>query len=198
MFFFACKKFCGAWTNARVRIEKIFGQATNRAEIEKRFYDLLSSNGPGVLRIARSYTNNSSDRDDLFQDISLAIWQALPRFRNESSERTFVFRIALNRALTFLAQRRHVTPMNDEMEVPDSRPNPEKEFAKDQEESRLTEAIRKLPNDYREAITLTLEGLSYAEIADVLGIGESNVGVRLNRARQVLRKLLEVPSNERR
>ena len=179
-------------------IEKIFGQTTTRAEIEKRFHDLLSSSGPALLRLARSYTNNNSDRDDLFQDIALAIWQALPRFSNESSERTFVFRIAINRALTFIAQRRHVTLINDEIEVPDWRPNPEKEFARDQEESRLIEAIRNLPIDYRQVITLTLEGLSYAEIAGVLGIGESNVGVRLNRARQLLRKILEVSSNERR
>ena len=159
---------------------------------------MLSSNGPALLRLARSYTNNSCDRDDLFQDFALAIWQALPRFRNESSERTFVFRIALNRAITFLAQHRQATPGNDEIEVPDLRRNPEKEFARHQEESRLTEAIRGLPMEYRQVITLTLEGLSYAEIADVLGVSESNVGVRLNRARQMLRKLLEVPTNERR
>lgn len=148
--------------------------------------------------MARSYTNNSSDRDDLFQDIALAIWKALPGFRNESSERTFVFRIALNRAITFLAQRRRVLPTSDEIEVLDSNRNPEKEFARDEEASRLTEAIHGLPIEYRQVITLTLEDLSYAEIADVLGIGESNVGVRLSRARQMLRKLLEVPTHERR
>jgi RNA polymerase sigma-70 factor (ECF subfamily) len=148
--------------------------------------------------LARSYTNSNSDRDDLFQDIALAIWKSLPRFRNESSERTFVFRIAINRAITFLAQRRQVTPISEETEVPDSRRNPEKEFVRDQETSRLTQAIHSLPIEYRQVITLTLEGLSYAEIADVLGIGESNVGVRLNRARQMLRKLLEVPTHERR
>lgn len=151
-----------------------------------------------MLRLARSYTNNSSDRDDLFQDIALAIWKALPGFRNESSERTFVFRIALNRAITFLAQRRRVLPTSDEIEVLDSNRNPEKEFARDEEASRLTEAIHGLPIEYRQVITLTLEDLSYAEIADVLGIGESNVGVRLSRARQMLRKLLEVPTHERR
>jgi RNA polymerase sigma-70 factor (ECF subfamily) len=148
--------------------------------------------------LARSYTNNSSDRDDLFQDIALAIWKALPGFRNESSERTFVFRIALHRAITFLAQRRRVLPTSDEIEVLDSNRNPEKEFARDEEASRLTEAIHGLPIEYRQVITLTLEDLSYAEIADVLGIGESNVGVRLSRARQMLRKLLEVPTHERR
>ena len=173
------------------------GQSISRAEIEKRYHELLSSNGPALLRLARSYTNSTSDRDDLFQDIALAIWTALPRFRNESSERTFVFRIALNRAITFLAQRRQATPVNDEIEVPDLRRNPEKEFAKHEEASRLTEAIQTLPIEYRQVITLTLEGLSYAEIADVLGIGENNVGVRLNRARQMLRRMLEVPTNER-
>lgn len=75
--------------------------------------------------------------------------------------------------------------------VPDPRPNPEKELAKEQQEARLFEAIHDLPLDYRQVITLTLEGMSYAEIAEILGLGESNVGVRLNRARQMLRRLLE-------
>ena len=54
------------------------------------------------------------------------------------------------------------------------------------------ESIRRLPIPFRQVITLTLEGMSYAEIAEVLGINESNVGVRLNRARQMLRRLMEV------
>jgi RNA polymerase sigma factor (sigma-70 family) len=161
--------------------------------LEERFHQLLSSNGPALLRLARSYTNSSSDRDDLFQDIALAIWQALPRFRGESSERTFIFRIAHNRSITFMAQRRSLITTDEEIELPDPRPNPEKGFAKEQEEARLFEAIHNLPIDYRQVITLTLEGMSYTEIAEILGIGESNVGVRLNRARQMLRRLLEVP-----
>jgi RNA polymerase sigma-70 factor (ECF subfamily) len=128
----------------------------------------------------------------LFQDIGLAIWQALPRFRGESSERTFIFRIAHNRAITFMAQRRPVVAADEEIEVPDPRPNPEKGLAEEQQEARLFAAIHQLPMDYRQVITLTLEGMSYNEIAEIVGIGESNVGVRLNRARQMLRQLLEV------
>jgi len=75
--------------------------------------------------------------------------------------------------------------------VSDPRPDPEKGFATEQRETRLLEAIRLLPVSYRQVITLTLEDLSYAEIAQILGINESNVGVRLNRARQLLRRLLE-------
>jgi len=163
-----------------------------RAALEQRFHQLLSGNGGALSRLAASYTNNPSDRDDLFQDIALAIWKALPGFRGESSERTFIFRIAHNRAITYIAQRRPAAASSDEVEVPDPRPNPEKGFAREQQETRLFEAIHRLPIEYRQVITLTLEDMSYTEIADVLGIGESNVGVRLNRARQMLRDMLEV------
>src|SRR6185436_12149091 len=163
-----------------------------RTALEQRFHQLLSANGGALIRLAASYTNNHSDRDDLFQDIALAIWKALPRFRGESSERTFIFRIAHNRAITYLAQRRPAAAPDEEIELPDPRPNPEKGLAKEQQEARLFKAIHELPIDYRQVITLTLEDMSYTEIAEILGIGESNVGVRLNRARQMLRQLLEV------
>src|SRR5436190_12595419 len=163
-----------------------------RAAREQQFHQLLSDNGGALSRLAWSYTTNPSDRDDLFQDIALAIWKALPGFRGESSERTFIFRIAHNRAITYIAQRRPSATPADEVELPDPRPNPEKGFAKEQQETRLFEAIHRLPIEYRQVITLTLEGMSYSEIAEVLGIGESNVGVRLNRARQMLRQLMEV------
>jgi RNA polymerase sigma factor (sigma-70 family) len=164
----------------------------SKAAIEQRFHELLSLNGPALIRLAASYTNNRSDRDDLFQDIALAIWQALPRFRGESSERTFVFRIAHNRAITFLGQRWPAAIGDEEADLPDPRPNPERGFAEDQREARLFEAVHDLPMAYRQVITLTLEGLTYGEISEILGIGESNVGVRLNRARQMLRRRLEV------
>jgi RNA polymerase sigma factor (sigma-70 family) len=167
-------------------------QNNTRAALEKRFHELLSANGPALIRLAASYTYNRSDRDDLFQDIALAVWQALPRFRGESSERTFIFRIAHNRAITYIAQRRPATASDEEIDVPDPRPNPEKGFATEQQEARLFKAIHNLPIDYRQVITLTLEDMSYTEIAEILGISESNVGVRLNRARQMLRQLLEV------
>jgi RNA polymerase sigma factor (sigma-70 family) len=191
IFKLSCKKSSSLRTN-EAEDQQIFGRNTSKAELEERFHQLLSVNGAALSRLAASYTNSKSDRDDLFQDIALAIWLALPRFRGESSERTFIFRIAHNRAITFLSQRRTLTMPDDEIELPDPRPNPEKELAKEQQETRLFEAIHNLPIDYRQVITLILEGMSYTEIAEIFGIGESNVGVRLNRARQMLRRLLEV------
>ena len=174
------------------RISPFFAKNVSKTALEERFHRLFSANGPALVRLATSYTNSASDRDDLFQDIALGIWKALPGFRAESSERTFIFRIAHNRAISHISQLRPPTRSDEELEMPDPRPNPEKGFSQEQQEARLFEAIHQLPIDYRQVITLTLEGMSYAEVAEILGIGESNVGVRLTRARQMLRESLEV------
>jgi len=157
-----------------------------------RFDRLLAENGPALARLASSYTNTASDRDDLLQEIALALWRALPAFREECSERTFLFRIAHNRAVAHLARNRSrgAQPV-DEIEVHDPRPDPETGLVQQQQGERLARAVRRLPVLYRQVVTLTLEGLEYSEIAEVLGISESNVGVRLNRARPMLRKLME-------
>ncbi len=154
-----------------------------------RFDRLLAANGPALVRLAASYTNTASDRDDLFQDIAVALWEALPRFRGDCSERTFLFRIAHNRGIAHLTRRR--SPGIEKTDLRDPRPDPEVELSREQEGQRLLKAIHRLPVIYRQVITLTLEGIGYTEIAEILGIGESNVGVRLNRARQMLRELLE-------
>jgi RNA polymerase sigma factor (sigma-70 family) len=161
---------------------------------EQRFDRLLAANGPALQRLAAAYTNSSSDRDDLFQDIAVALWQALPRFRGECSERTFLFRVAHNRAIDYLRRRRTLTTsIEPDTMLQDSRPNPETGLTQEQQGARLRAAIHRLPLTYRQVITLTLEELSYGEIAGILGVTETNVGVRLNRARQLLRKLLENP-----
>jgi RNA polymerase sigma factor (sigma-70 family) len=177
----------------RVQVEAT--AALNRTVLEQSFDRLLTANGPSLARLAATYTDTPSDRDDLLQEIAMALWQALPRFRGECTERTFLFRIATNRAIAYLARRRaHVT--EEAIEVPDPAPDPETGLLREQRVERLRRAIRQLPIVYRQAITLSLEGLGYGEIAEVLGISESNVGARLTRARQILRESLET-GNER-
>src|SRR5260370_26153820 len=78
----------------------------DRITLEHHFDRLVAANGPALTRLATSYTNTLSDRDDLLQEIAMALWQALPRFRAECSERTFLFRIAHNRAIAHLARSR--------------------------------------------------------------------------------------------
>lgn len=164
----------------------------DRATLEQSFDRLLATNGPALARLAASYTNTLTDRDDLLQEIAMAIWQALPRFRGECSERTFAFRIAHNRGIAFLARvRSHMRGSADEIDLPDPKPNPESGLARVQSAERLRHAIHGLPLVYRQVVMLALEELDYSEIAEVLGVSESNVGARLSRARQMLRESLE-------
>ena len=166
------------------------------ADLEQRFTALMKAEGAALTRLAASYARTSGDREDLFQDIAVAIWRALPRFRGECSERTFVFRIAHNRGIAHIARRRLPTiESGEDLELPDARPDPEQSLSDEQQGRRLLDAVFGLPVGYRQVVTLVLEGMSYAEIADVLGIAESNVGARLTRARQMLRARLKGPIN---
>jgi RNA polymerase sigma-70 factor (ECF subfamily) len=169
---------------------------------ERQFTALLAANGAALARLAASYTPSVSDRDDLLQEIALAVWQALPRFRGECSERTFLFRIAHNRAVTHATRRRaHGVADSTSLdpteagatgsEPRDPAPDPETGLARHERRTSLLDAVRRLPLGYRQVLTLTLEGLDYREVGQVLGISENNVGVRLNRARRLLRELME-------
>ena len=90
----------------------------------------------------------------------MALWQALPRFRGECSERTFLFRIAHNRAIAHLSRARPAAPLGDqEARLYDPRPNPEAGLCREQQGQQLRRAIHRLPVTYRQVITLTLEGM---------------------------------------
>jgi RNA polymerase sigma-70 factor (ECF subfamily) len=163
--------------------------------LDAQYDRILERDGAALRRVAAAYETDPSRREDLFQDICLAIWQALPRFRGESSERTFVFRIAHNRGLTH--RSRHASPralaanLEEATDLADPRPSPETEVREGQRRERLRAAVLDLPLYFRQVITLTLEGLSPKDIAEVLGITENNAAVRLSRARRALRQVLE-------
>jgi RNA polymerase sigma factor (sigma-70 family) len=164
----------------------------SEVSLDEKYHRLLADNGPSLRRLAASYTRTASDSKDLFQDIAMALWQALPAFRGESSERTYLFRIAHNRAMAFVSRRRPLLePVEDDTDAPGSRPGPEEQYVRRQQQNRLIEATRHLPLPYRQVITLALEGMDYVDIAAVLGIEINNVGVRLTRARGLLRTLME-------
>jgi RNA polymerase sigma factor (sigma-70 family) len=156
----------------------------------------MEAEGAALARLAASYAREPGDREDLFQEIAVAIWQALPRFRGECSERTFLFRIAHNRGIAHLARLRLPTiEAGENLELRDARPDPEQSLSAEQQGRHLLDAVLGLPVGYRQVVTLALEGMSYAEIGDVLGIAESNVGARLTRARQMLRARLKGTSH---
>jgi RNA polymerase sigma-70 factor (ECF subfamily) len=151
---------------------------------------ILREYGALLARVAWGYVHGAQDHDDLMQEILLAVWRALPRFRGESSERTFVLRIAHNRGITFAVGQRRFAPLHEADEVVDPAPLAEARMIHQQHRDRLFGAIRRLPEPQRQAIMLQLEGLSVREIAELQGVSENNAGVRLSRARAALRALL--------
>ncbi len=155
----------------------------------ERFERILAREGPALRRLALVYGRTAPDADDLFQEICLALWRALPSFRGDCSERTFAFRIGHNRGLTFRGRRKpDPAPLGDD--IRDRAPGPETLATAAAERDRLLGAVQRLGEGHRQVVLLSLEGLAHAEIAEVLGITENNVAVRLSRARRELRDLL--------
>jgi len=168
----------------------------SRRALEEQFERILSEHGAAISRLAYSYEIVAGVREDLVQEIALAIWQALAHFRGECSERTFVFRIAHNRGLTHVWRRRPPQQSLDDLEEADEpvdpRPHPDERLAQMNQRERLTSAVQSLPVAHKQIIVLMLEGLSHAEIGEVLGITENNVAVRLTRARKALKDAMGV------
>ena len=167
--------------------------ARARLYLGMSFEDCLREHGPALWRVVASYAARGPEHDDLAQEVLVAVWQALPRFRGESSLKTFVLRIAHNRCLSLAWQRaRRPSPSTNELvHIPDPRPAIDDQVAARQRTERLFEHIRTLPFGQRQVLTLALEGLSHAEVAEVVGITVENVAVRLGRAREALRHSLE-------
>ncbi|HEV2700237.1 MAG TPA: sigma-70 family RNA polymerase sigma factor [Steroidobacteraceae bacterium] len=153
---------------------------------------IIAEMGPALARVAAAYERDPALREDLLQDILIAISRSLPRLREEAQLRPFIFRIAHNKGVDHVA--RHAgEPQTQETSEDLARPDgsPEEHVIIRQRAERLQTAVRKLELPYRQVITLLLEDLTYAEIAETLGISISNVGVRINRAKALLRSLLD-------
>lgn len=167
---------------------------TSSERPEARLARVLAENGRALERLAASYTRSKAERDDLLQEIALALFRALPSFRGEASERTFVLRVAHNRALASLSKRGRpaadIAEHEDDVAATTGK-NPAVVYERKERGARLLAAARALPLPHRQVILLLLEGLSHREVAEVLGTSENNVAVRANRARAAMRVLME-------
>lgn len=135
-----------------------------------------------VTKVVRGFTRSPDDFEDLRQEVELAIWRSVPSFRGESKPSTWIWRVALNRALSW-GQKRE--PFHETLEH-----TAEPTDSKQPDEQLLLEhiygAIRRLRPIDRSLVLLSLEGHPYREIASITGLSESNVGARLSRARAKL------------
>lgn len=163
-------------------------------ERQAQFIALIQAHQAVIRKVAALYARDETDRDDLFQEITVQLWQSFDRFRGNSAFSTFLYRIALNTALMRLrrAYRRPVVDPNrsvDEVAAPETRGH-------DEDVERLYAAIRQLRPIDRAVVMLVLEDRSYDEIASITGLTAGNVSVRLVRAKGRLRRLMGVRAEE--
>jgi RNA polymerase sigma-70 factor (ECF subfamily) len=148
---------------------------------EPGFLRILETFGRPLRRLCRAYLRDAAEQEDLFQEIAIAIWIALPKFRGDASERTWVYRIAHNIALTYSAKHRRRLGMQQDMETIPCTPSVEED--QDPRRQALLEAVQKLTPADQTLVILYLEGLSARETEEVTGLTANNVAVRLSRLR---------------
>ncbi|WP_421681394.1 RNA polymerase sigma factor [Stenotrophomonas bentonitica] len=151
---------------------------------------ILREHWPMLSRLAYSYTPDIARRDDLLQEVSIAVWQALPRWRGEGSLRAFIARVAHNRSVDVLATEQRLSARVLDDGWPDPNADPLRHAEAQQQRDELLSAVISLPLGYRQVVSLALEGFSHREISDALGLEENAVAQRLSRARRQLRDLM--------
>src|SRR5579863_3780400 len=152
---------------------------------QQTFDQIAQEHDAMIKRIASSYEADAHLAEELVQEIYFAIWMALPAFRGDAALRTFVARIATNRAVTHVARALKSAPsleLSDQIEAPGA--SPESHAIALDHQARLMSAVRGLPLAYRQTVMLTLEGLTSGEIADFLGITTNAVAIRMSRAKE--------------
>jgi len=165
-------------------------------EQEKLFKQWLEEYKNLIFKVVRAYAKSQQDQDDLFQEILLQLWLSIPRFEGEAKETTWIYKVALNTSLVWKrTEKRKRKKLRTEalniQEISQAKSDCDKSSQNQQILGQVYDSIRQLAKSESSIVLLYLDGLSYDEIADVLGISKSNVGARLNRAKKKLAQLLE-------
>jgi len=141
-----------------------------------------------ITRIALSYEADNSLRRELVQDILLAIWLALPSYRREAGLKTFAASIAQKRCISHVIKRaREPRQVELSPDLVSTSPAPDEVAVRNEQKKRLVKSIQLLPIPQREAIVLCLEGFSYQEIGEILGISANAAMLRCQRAKTALK-----------
>lgn len=170
--------------------------------MESGFQHIIDQHYGILYKIGRAYTRDQADFEDLYQEMLIQLWQSFPRFKGASKLSTFIYRVALNTALTHqrkakrepraynLEERAYRLADNSALET-------ETERQREQQVNLLYECINDLKKEDRAIILLHLEGNAYEEMAEIMGITVNNIGVRLLRVKKRLQKLLMAKGYER-
>jgi len=156
-------------------------------EAKREFLNLMASYQGILHKVCLVYFNNEADREDNFQEILYQLWKSWPDLKKRESIGSWIYSVAINTSLSRLKKgsrmeyREHMPDYSDDSSVSG-------ELEQNESLEQLLKAIHKLDEISRSVIFLYLEELSYEEMSEILGISVSNVGIRINRAKEKLRK----------
>lgn len=154
---------------------------------ETQFLEAVRQNQGIIYKLVGLYANNSEEKKDLYQEVLLQAWKGWPSFRQESKFSTWLYRICLNTILTQQRKKHHID-YKDSLE--ELAPSIQNRVIEKEEVVRLRQAIRQLNETDRAIISMNLDGYDNLEIADMIGISNNNVAVKLHRIKQQLGNFL--------
>ncbi len=154
---------------------------------------VLTEYGGLLSRVASAYEANTHLQEELLQEICVAVWQALSRFNHQSNVKTYILRIAHNRAVSHISKEMKTVKSQQGQEVDlysiaSMNQSPEEQTQNSRKIEQLLDAVRRLKLPAKQVLTMSMEGLSYQEISDITGFSVNNVGVMINRARASIAK----------
>jgi len=164
------------------------------------FTKWLEEHSSSVLKVARAYTLTSDECQDLTQEILLQAWRSMAKFEGKASPATWFYRVALHTAMNWhrkdRPRRLHQEPLLEVQTLAVESANSSERIEHRELVEQLYQAIYQLPKTDVALVLLYLDDMSYREMASVLGISESNVGVKLSRAKKALATLLDAAPAE--
>ena len=157
--------------------------------MEKEFINLINDHRALIFKVCNIYCHETETRRDMFQEVVLQLWRSFPGFKRESSNSTWIYKVALNTAISnFRKETKRVGKSSItalEFEIHDM------SFDPDSLDNSLQQAINKLNDLEKAIIMLYLDENSYEEMSEILGLSTSNIGVRINRIKKKLTKILK-------
>ncbi|MEN1785360.1 MAG: sigma-70 family RNA polymerase sigma factor [Bacteroidota bacterium] len=161
-----------------------------KKELEHRFVTELENNQNIVHKVCRLYTNDREAHNDLFQEITIQLWKAYPKFRGDAKFTTWMYRVALNTAITLYRKSKRQPKTQDFDSVLFKIQADAYDDTEEQQLKLMYDAVKQLGDIDKALVFLYLEDKSYSEISETLGITEVNARVKMNRVKNKLRTLL--------
>ncbi|QJP34889.1 sigma-70 family RNA polymerase sigma factor [Nonlabens sp. Ci31] len=159
-------------------------------KLEEEFVKLLDENQNIVHKICRLYTNDQHAHNDLFQEVTVQLWRAYPKFRGDSKFSTWMYRVALNTAITLYRKSTRRVKTQDYESVQFKIEDRQEDDEQMEQLTLLYGAVKQLNDIEKALVFLYLEDKNYKEIAETMGISEVNARVKMNRIKTKLTNII--------